>query len=87
VDIDPFLVAVLRDYIGDSKRTLIFETSNGTPFNDANIRNRVLKPLLVRLRIPHAGLHFRNGRVTVLRKKGTPADLQKFWGISWAVLS
>jgi integrase len=80
VDIDLFLVAVLQDYIGDSKRTLLFETSNGTPFNDANIRNRVLKPLLKRLGIPHAGLHaFRHGRVTVLRKKGTPADLQKLW--------
>jgi integrase len=82
VDIDPFLATVLRDYIGhkDSTRTLLFETRNGTPFNDANIRNRVLKPLLVRLGIPHAGLHaFRHRRVTVLRKKGTPADLQKLW--------
>src|SRR5262249_37909 len=80
VDIDPFLAAVLKEYIGDSKRTLLFETGKGPPFNDANIRNRVLKPLLVRLGIPHAGLHaFRHGRVTVLRKKGTPADLQKLW--------
>jgi integrase len=67
-------------HIGDSKRTLLVETSKGTPFNDGSIRNRVLKPLLKRLGIPHAGLHaFRHGRVTVLRKKGTPADLQTLW--------
>lgn len=72
-------MAVLRDYIGESKRTLLFETSNGTLFNDANPQS-VLKTLLKRLGIPHAGLHaFRHGRVTVLRKKGTPADLQKLW--------
>jgi len=80
VDIDPFLAAALRDYIGDSKRTLLFESRNGTPLNDANLRNRVLKPVLVRLGIADAGLHaFRHGRVTVLRKRGTPADLQKLW--------
>lgn len=32
------------------------------------------------LNIPKAGLHaFRHGRVTVLRKNGTPGDLQKQW--------
>jgi hypothetical protein len=30
-DIDPFLAAALRDDISDSKRTLLFETRNGTP--------------------------------------------------------
>jgi integrase len=80
VDIDAALVKVLREYIGESKRTLLFESSNGTPLRDENLRNRVLKPLLARLRIPTAGLHaFRHGRVTVLRKNGTPSDLQKQW--------
>jgi integrase len=80
VDIDPGLVAVLREHIGSSKRKLLFETRRGTPLSDTNIRNRILAPLLVKLGIPHAGLHaFRHGRVTVLRKKGTPRDLQKQW--------
>jgi integrase len=40
----------------------------------------VLHPLLVKLGIPRAGLHaFRHSRVTMLRKHGTPADLQKQW--------
>lgn len=35
---------------------------------------------VVRLGIPKAGLHaFRHSRVTLLRKNGTPADLQKQW--------
>jgi integrase len=40
----------------------------------------VLHPLLVKLGIPKAGLHaFRHARVTMLRKNGTPPDLQKQW--------
>lgn len=80
VDIDAATVATLRAYIGASKRTYLFESCHGTPWNANNIRNRVLKPLLDRLGIPTAGLHaFRHGRVTVLRKRGTPGDLQKLW--------
>ena len=58
----------------------MFEARNGSPRSARNIRNRVLHPLLVRLGIPRAGLHaFRHSRVTMLRKNGTPADLQKQW--------
>jgi integrase len=40
----------------------------------------VLAPLLKRLGIAHAGLHaFRHARVTMLRKAGTPSDLQRQW--------
>jgi integrase len=74
----------LRTYLpgcgGGSKRPLLFQSSKGTPLSDVNIRNRVLRPLLRKLGIPRAGLHaFRHGRVTVLRKNGTPGDLQKLW--------
>jgi integrase len=80
IDIDPALAQALRDYIGDSDRSLLFETRNGTPLSDVNIRNRVLAPLLKKLNIPRAGLHaFRHSRVTMLRKYGTPGDLQKQW--------
>jgi integrase len=80
IDIDPALAEALRAYIGDSNRSLLFETRNGTPFSDVNIRNRVLTPLLKELNIPRAGLHaFRHSRVTMLRKYGTPGDLQKQW--------
>jgi integrase len=80
IDVDPALAAVLRDYIGSSRRTRLFEARNGAPLAAGNIRNRVLHPLLAKLGIPKAGLHaFRHSRVTLLRKNGTPADLQKQW--------
>jgi integrase len=80
IDIDPTLVELLRDYIGSSRRIRLFESRNGSPLSAGNIRNRVLHPLLAKLGIPKAGLHaFRHSRVTLLRKNGTPADLQKLW--------
>jgi integrase len=80
IDIDPALAALLRDYIGPSRRIRLFEARNGSPLSAGNIRNRVLHPLLAKLGIPKAGLHaFRHSRVTLLRKNGTPADLQKQW--------
>ncbi len=78
IDIDPTLAALLRDYIGSSRRMRLFEARNGSPLSAGNIRNRVLHPLVAKLGIPKAGLHaFRHSRVTLLRKNGTPADLQK----------
>jgi integrase len=80
IDIDPALVALLREHIGSSQRTRLFEARNGAPLAAGNIRNRILHPLLAKLGIPKAGLHaFRHSRVTVLRKNGTPVDLQKQW--------
>lgn len=80
IDIDAALAETLRAYLGDSERSLLFESRKGTPLSDVNIRNRVLAPLLEKLNIPKAGLHaFRHGRVTMLRKKGTPGDLQRQW--------
>lgn len=58
----------------------MFEARNSSPLSAGNIRNRVLQPLLTKLGIPRAGLHaFRHSRVTMLRKNGTPADLQRQW--------
>lgn len=80
IDIDASLATLLRDHIGKSQRTRVFEARNGSPLSAGNIRNRVLHPLLARLGIPKAGLHaFRHSRVTMLRKHGTPADLQRQW--------
>lgn len=80
IDIDPALVSLLREHIGQSRRMRLFEARNGSPLSPGNIRNRVLHPLLIKLGIPKAGLHaFRHSRVTMLRKNGTPADLQRQW--------
>ena len=80
IDIDPGLSEVLRQHLGERKSGRVFEARNGSPISDNNIRKRVLQPLLEKLGIAKAGLHaFRHSRVTVLRKRGTPGDLQKQW--------
>jgi integrase len=80
IDIDSALVDLLRQHLGESRRMRVFEARNGSPLSAGNIRNRVLHPLLSTLGIPKAGLHaFRHSRVTMLRKNGTPADLQRQW--------
>lgn len=80
IDIDPALVQLLSDHIGDNRRMRVFESCNGTPISSNNIRKRVLQPLLAKLGIENAGLHaFRHARVTILRKRGMPADLQLQW--------
>ena len=79
IDIDPALVAMLREHIGkaDERGCSKPETVAASA---GNIRNRVLHPLSASSGIPKAGLHaFRHSRVTMLRKNGTPADLQKQW--------
>lgn len=80
VDIDATLTKMLKDHIGERKAGRLFQTRKGTPLSHGNIRNRILKPLLNELGIAPAGLHaFRHSRVTMLRKAGTPGDLQKQW--------
>jgi integrase len=80
IDIDPGLAELLRWHIGDKRAGRVFEARNGSPISGNNILKRVLYPLLKRLGILKAGLHaFRHSRVTMLRKNGTPEDLQKQW--------
>jgi len=80
IDIDPGLAAVMKQPVGDKKTGRVFEARNCSPISGNNILKRVLHPLLEKLGIPKAGLHaFRHSRVTMLRKNGTPEDLQKQW--------
>lgn len=80
IDIDPQLALLLKEHTGERKSGRVFEAENGSPISDSNVRKRVLHPLLEKLGIPKAGFHaFRHSRVTILRKNGTPEDLQKLW--------
>jgi integrase len=80
IDIDPGLAALLKQHVAGRPAGRVFEARNGSPISGNNILKRVLHPLLERLGIPRAGLHaFRHSRVTMLRKNGTPEDLQKQW--------
>lgn len=80
IDIDPMLADLLRQHIGNRTTGRLFETRTGAPISSNNIRSRILQPLLRKLGIANAGLHaFRHSRVTMLRKNGTPEDLQRQW--------
>jgi Phage integrase family len=80
IDIDLRLAEMLRRLVGAKKAGRVFEARNGSPISGNNVLKRALNPLLNRLGIPKAGLHaFRHSRVTMLRKNGTPEDLQKQW--------
>jgi integrase len=80
IDIDPVLADLLREHIENRTTGRLFETRTGAPISSNNIRRRILQPLLRKLGITNAGLHaFRHSRVTMLRKNGTPEDLQRQW--------
>ena len=70
----------MRQHLGGRTSGRVFQARNTAPIRAGNIRRRVLHPLLKRLDIPKGGFHaYRHGRVTYLRKIGTPAELQTQW--------
>jgi integrase len=80
IDIDPELAGLLRQHLGGRKSGRVFQASNGAPIHAGNLRKRVLHPLLAKLGIPRGGFHaYRHARVTILRKNGTPPELQTQW--------
>ena len=80
IDIDPKLAELLHHHLADRKSGRVFQASNGAPIHAGNLRRRVLHPLLAKLRIPRGGFHaYRHARVTILRKNGTPPELQTQW--------
>jgi integrase len=80
IDIDETLAVMLREHISTRTTGRLFLTRTGAPLSGNNARKRILQPLLAKLGIAHAGLHaFRHARTTMLRKQGTPEDLQKLW--------
>ncbi len=73
---------MLLDYLGGRKNGLVFQSKIGTPLRPGNVLKRQLHPILRKLNIPLGGKlshAFRHGRVTVLRKRGIPHDLQQLW--------
>ena len=80
IDIDPELADLLRQHLTGRMSGRVFQASNGGPIHAGNLRKRVLHPLLQKLGIPRGGFHaYRHARVTILRKNGTPPELQTKW--------
>lgn len=80
IDIAPELADLFRQHLAGRTSGRVFRARNTAPIHAGNIRKRVLHPLLEKLGIPRGGFHaYRHGRVTILSKNGTPAELQTQW--------
>lgn len=80
IDLPKSVAKLLMDYIGERKSGLLFCSKNNKPLSESNIINRWLHPMLEQLNAPVAGNHaFRRFRITHLRKKLAPKDLEHFW--------
>jgi integrase len=79
VSIEPALVEMLKQHLGDRRAGRVFQTRTGTPFSKDNVR-RKLQSILRALGLKKGGLHaFRHGRISILQANGVPADLVKEW--------
>jgi integrase len=80
VDVQPSLIAHLRDYLSARSEGLVFASRNGKPLRNSNVLKRVLHPILKKLGIPQGGMHgFRHGRVSFLVEQGVPVELIRRW--------
>jgi integrase len=80
IDLHSSVGAILRKYIGERKSGLLFSSKTGKPLGQSNILRRTLHPILAELGQPKCGVHaFRRFRLTWLRKKAVPKDLEHFW--------
>ena len=80
VDVDPSIMAMVKEHLGDRQNGRVFESKNGTPFVVNNVNRHVLKPLCRMIKIPIGTTHaFRHGRVSVLQQNSVPGDLIKRW--------
>jgi len=80
IDLHPDLSAMLKNYIGDRKSGLLFQTPSGKPLSQSNIQRASFKTLLTGLGRENVGFHaFRRFRVTHLREMAAPEDLLRFW--------
>jgi len=80
VDVDPAVMKVVKEFIGDRKEGRIFMSRNGTPLVHSNINRYVLKPICKRIGIPKATTHaWRHGRISILQQNRVPGDLIKQW--------
>jgi integrase len=77
VNIEPALIQMLEQHLGERKSGRVFQTKTGTPLSKDNVR-RKLHSILLPLGLKKGGLHaFRRGRVSILQAIGVPGNLVK----------
>jgi len=80
VDVKPWLLQLIRGYIGERKVGLIFLNKRGHAMRHTTVLRRHFHPLLRKLGLSKCGLHaFRHGRVSQLVQAGVPRDFIKAW--------
>jgi integrase len=80
VDVDPEVMLMVKEHVGDRQTGRVFQTKNGTPLVVNNVNRHVLKPICKKTGIPIGTTHaFRHGRVSVLQQRSVPGDLIKRW--------
>jgi integrase len=80
IDITAAVAEMLKTFIGDRTKGLLFQSRNGLPLSQSNISRRHLYPVLKKLGAGKTSFHaFRRYRPTWLRKQGTPEDLIELW--------
>lgn len=80
IDVQPYVLALLRSHLNGRSTGLVFRSKCGTPFKNVTILHRHLHPLLGKLGIERAGMHaFRHFRVSFLMEQNVPVELIKRW--------
>jgi integrase len=80
IDVTVAAAEMLKTFIGDRTKGLLFQSGNGLPLSQSNISRRHLHPVLKKVGAGKTSFHaFRRFRATWLRKQGTPEDLIKLW--------
>lgn len=80
IDVQPSLIAMLKEHLNGRTEGLVFHSKNGKPLRNNNVLRRWLHPLLRKLGIPEGGMHgFRHGRVSFLVENNTPVEVIKAW--------
>ena len=79
-DITVAVAEMLKTFIGDRTKGLLFPSRNGLPLGQSNISRRHLHPVLKKVGAVKTSFHaFRRFRTTWLRKQRTPEDLIRLW--------
>jgi integrase len=80
IDVAEPVAKMLKTFIGERTKGLLFQSRNGLPLSQSNISRRHLHPVLKKVGAGKTSFHaFRRFRTTWLRKHRTPEDLIKLW--------
>jgi site-specific recombinase XerD len=80
VDVQPWLIDLIKQHIGDRKNGLVMVNKRQQAFRNTTVLRRHLHPLLAKLGIRQAGMHaFRHGRVSYLIEHEVPLEIIKAW--------